>query len=193
MKSVSISGSTRSNVGKTDAKALRNAKQVPCVLYGGKENIHFTIQKIPFNKVIITPNVYVIKLTIVGKEVNAIVKDLQFHPVSDDVLHVDFQQIFEDKPFSIKLPIKIVGVSDGVKQGGKLQIKMRKLKVNGLLKNMPNVIEIDISHLNIGNSVKIDSLKVANLTFEEPKNAVVCSVNLTRSAARALQAEPAKK
>jgi large subunit ribosomal protein L25 len=193
MQVIELQGQTRESIGKHETKLIRINGNIPCVLYGGKENIHFTIQKIPFNKVIITPNVYVIKLTIDGKEVNAIVKDLQFHPVSDDVLHVDFQQIFEDKPFSIKLPIKIVGVSDGVKQGGKLQIKMRKLKVNGLLKNMPNVIEIDISHLNIGNSVKIDSLKVANLTFEEPKNAVVCSVNLTRSAARALQAEPAKK
>ena len=193
MQVIELQGQTRESIGKHETKLIRINGNIPCVLYGGKENIHFTIQKIPFNKVIITPNVYVIKLTIDGKEVNAIVKDLQFHPVSDDVLHVDFQQIFEDKPFSIKLPIKIVGVSDGVKQGGKLQIKMRKLKVNGLLKNMPNVIEIDISHLNIGNSVKIDSLKVANLTFEEPKNAVVCSVNLTRSAARALQSEPAKK
>jgi len=193
MQVIELQGQTRESIGKHETKLIRINGNIPCVLYGGKENIHFTIQKIPFNKVIITPNVYVIKLTIDGNEVNAIVKDLQFHPVSDDVLHVDFQQIFEDKPFSIKLPIKIVGVSDGVKQGGKLQIKMRKLKVNGLLKNMPNVIEIDISHLNIGNSVKIDSLKVANLTFEEPKNAVVCSVNLTRSAARALQAEPAKK
>lgn len=193
MQVIELQGQTRESIGKHETKLIRINGNIPCVLYGGKENIHFTIQKIPFNKVIITPNVYIIKLTIDGKEVNAIVKDLQFHPVSDDVLHVDFQQVFEDKPFSIKLPIKIVGVSDGVKQGGKLQIKMRKLKVNGLLKNMPNVIDIDISHLNIGNSVKVDSLKVANLTFEEPKNAVVCSVNLTRSAARALQAEPAKK
>ena len=193
MQVIELQGQTRESIGKHETKLIRINGNIPCVLYGGKENIHFTIQKIPFNKVIITPNVYIIKLTIDGKEVNAIVKDLQFHPVSDDVLHVDFQQVFEDKPFSIKLPIKIVGVSDGVKQGGKLQIKMRKIKVNGLLKHMPNVIDIDISHLNIGNSVKIDSLKVANLTFEEPKNAVVCSVNLTRSAARALQAEPAKK
>ena len=193
MQTIELKGQERKVIGKAESKLNRVSGNIPCVLYGGKENIHFTVEQIPFNKVIITPNVYVVLLSIDGKDFKAILKEVQVHPVTDAVLHVDFLQITDDKPFSIKLPIKITGVSDGVKQGGKLQIKMRKVKVNGLLKDIPNVLDVDITKLGIGQSVKIDSLSYKNLTIEEPKSAVVCSVNLTRSAARAIQETAVKK
>lgn len=192
MQSIELQGQLRSTIGKTESKLNRVSGSIPCVLYGGGENVHFTLDEIAFAKAYITPVVFVIHLSIDGKTYKAIIKNMQFHPVTDKVIHVDFYEINDTKPFSIKLPINIIGVSEGVKQGGKLQIKMRKIKVNGLLKDMPEVLDIDISKLGIGQSVKMDSLQFKNLTIEEPKSAVVCSVNLTRSAARALQ-EAGKK
>lgn len=193
MQTIEVKGQIREIVGKKDSKSVRLSGNIPCILYGGKDILHFTIKSIPFNKVIITPNVYIIKLDIGGKEYSAILKEVQFHPVSDAVIHVDFLEISEDKPFSIKLPIKIVGVSDGVKQGGKLQLKMRKVKVNGLTKNLPDTLEIDITKLNIGQSIKIETVVFPNLKIEEPKNAVICSVNLSRAAAKAVVGETPSK
>lgn len=187
MQIIELQGQLRSAIGKTESKLTRVSGSIPCVLYGGKENVHFSVNSIAFSKVYITPVVFIVHLIIDGKTYKAIVKNIQFHPVSDKVLHVDFYEIEDAKPFSIKLPVNITGVSEGVKQGGKLQMKMRKIKVNGLLKNMPEKIDIDITKLGIGQSIKMETLQLSNLVIEEPKSAVVCSVNLTRSAARALQ------
>lgn len=192
MQTIELQGQVRNIIGKTESKLTRVSGKIPCVLYGGKENIHFTVDSIAFSKVINTHIVYVVLLDIDGKSHKAILKNIQFHPVTDNPIHIDFYEVTDDKAFSIKLPIKISGVSEGVKQGGKLQVKMRKVKVKGLLKDLPDVLEIDITKLGIGQSVKIDSLNFKNLQIEEPKSAVVCSVNLTRSAARAIQ-EAGKK
>ncbi|HPM13437.1 MAG TPA: 50S ribosomal protein L25/general stress protein Ctc [Bacteroidales bacterium] len=193
MQSIELQGQLRPTIGKTESKLTRVSGSIPCVLYGGTENVHFTIDEIAFSKVYITPIVYVVHLVIDGKTYKAIIKNIQFHPVTDKALHVDFYEIFDNKPFSIKLPVNIIGVSEGVKQGGKLQLKMRKIKVKGLLKDLPEVLDVDITKLGIGQSVKMDSLNYSNLTIEESKSAVVCSVNLTRSAARAMQQEGGKK
>jgi len=192
MQSIELQGQLRTAIGKSESKLNRVSGSIPCVLYGGKENIHFTVDEIAFSKVYITPIVYVVNLSIDGKSYKAIIKNIQFHPVTDKVLHVDFYEILDNKPFSIKLPVNIVGVSEGVKQGGKLQVKMRKIKVKGLLKDLPDVLEIDITKLGIGQSIKMESLQFTNLVIEEPKTAVVCSVNLTRSAARAMQQDGKK-
>jgi large subunit ribosomal protein L25 len=192
MQSIELQGQLRTAIGKSESKLNRVSGSIPCVLYGGKENIHFTVDEIAFSKVYITPIVYVVNLSIDGKSYKAIIKNIQFHPVTDKVLHVDFYEILDNKPFSIKLPVNIVGVSEGVKQGGKLQVKMRKIKVKGLLKDLPDVLEIDITKLGIGQSIKMESLQFTNLVIEEPKSAVVCSVNLTRSAARAMQQDGKK-
>jgi large subunit ribosomal protein L25 len=192
MQSIELQGQLRTAIGKSESKLNRVSGSIPCVLYGGKENIHFTVDEIAFSKVYITPIVYVVNLSIDGKSYKAIIKNIQFHPVTDKVLHVDFYEILDNKPFSIKLPVNIVGVSEGVKQGGKLQVKMRKIKVKGLLKDLPDVLEIDITKLGIGQSIKMESLQFTNLVIEEPKSAVVCSLNLTRSAARAMQQDGKK-
>lgn len=187
MKSIELQGELRKELGKTESKLTRANGRIPCIMYGGEEIIHFTVDEVAFDKVFKTPEVYVVHVNLGKKQVKAILKEIQFHPVTDRAIHVDFFQVAEDKPFSIKMPVKIVGDSEGVKQGGKLQIKMRKLKVKGLLKDIPSELIVDISKLQIGQSVKVPSLSYDNLEIEEAKNAVVCSVNLTRSAIRAMQ------
>ena len=155
MLTIDLAGQSRTNLGKKESKHLREGGLVPCVLYGAGKNTNFTVEAKAFDKVYITPNVYVVNLNLDGTTHMAIVKEIQFHPVTDNVLHVDFLEISEDKPFSVKLPIKITGHSEGVKQGGKLKVKMRKMRVSGLLKDLPAELEIDITSLGLGNSLLI--------------------------------------
>ena len=180
MLTIDLAGQSRTNLGKKESKHLREGGLVPCVLYGAGKNTNFTVEAKAFDKVYITPNVYVVNLNLDGTTHMAIVKEIQFHPVTDNVLHVDFLEVSEDKPFSVKLPIKITGHSEGVKQGGKLKVKMRKMRVSGLLKDLPAELEVDITTLGLGQSVKLASLSFEGLTIEEPKSSVVCSVMATR-------------
>ncbi|MCQ2958700.1 MAG: 50S ribosomal protein L25/general stress protein Ctc [Bacteroidales bacterium] len=184
MLSIDLAGQSRTNLGKKESKGIRANGQIPCVLYGCGENVNFTVEAKAFDKVIITPNVYVVNLNIDGKARKAILKEVQFHPVTDNVLHVDFLEITEEKPFSIKLPIKVVGHAEGVKLGGKLKVKMRKMKVSGLLKDMPEILEIDVTSLGLGQSVKLANVAFNNLTIEEPKSSVVCTVMATRESSK---------
>ncbi len=184
MKFIELQGELRTEVGKSKSRLARANGNIPCTMYGGEKNLNFTVNEVAFTKVFKTPEVYVVHIFFGKKMHKAIVKEIQFHPVTDRAIHVDFYEVAEDKPFSIKMPIKVVGDSDGVKQGGKLQIKMRKLKVKGLLKDIPSELIVDISSLQIGESIRVSSLSYDNLTIEELKNAVVCSVNLTRSVVR---------
>ncbi|MDR0941425.1 MAG: 50S ribosomal protein L25/general stress protein Ctc [Bacteroidales bacterium] len=194
MLSIELQGTKRTTACNAETKQSRANGNIPCVLYGGEENVHFSINAIAFEKVYITPNVYVVELNIEGKKHKAIIKDMQFHATTDAPIHVDFLEIAEDKAFTVKLPVQLIGVAEGVKAGGKLQQKMRKLKVNGLLKDMPATLDVEVSKLTIGQSVKVSTLSFAGLTILDPQSAVVCSVNLTRSAARAMQeAANAKK
>ena len=183
MLTIELAGQSRTNLGKKESKHLRAEGLIPCVLYGAGENANFTVSVKAFDKVIITPNVYVVLLNIDGKAHKAILKEVQFHPVTDEVLHVDFLEVTDDKPFAVKLPIKIEGHAEGVKQGGKLKVKMRKMKVSGLLKDLPDVLKIDISALGLGQSIKLASLSFDGLTIEDPKSSVVCSVLATRESA----------
>jgi large subunit ribosomal protein L25 len=181
MKTVSISGSLRGNVGKKDAKALRKAEKVPCVMYGGKEQLHFSTDELSFKKLVFTPEVNLVKIDIDGKVYDASLQDVQYHPVTDQILHVDFLEIIAGKPINIAIPIKITGTSPGVLKGGKLIKKLRKLKVSGLAENLPDKIDVDISGLDILNSIKVQDLKYDNLTFLDVKNAVVVNVIATRA------------
>lgn len=180
MLTIDLAGQSRTNLGKKESKHLRAAGSIPCVLYGVGENKNFTVEAKAFDKVIITPNVYVVVLNIDGVSHKAILKEVQFHPVTDQVLHVDFLEVTDEKPFMIKLPIKVVGHSEGVKQGGKLKVKMRKMKVSGLLKDLPSELVVDVTSLGLGQSVKLASLSFEGLTIEDPKSSVVCSVLATR-------------
>ncbi len=180
MLTIDLAGQSRTNLGKKDSKELRAKGLIPCVLYGLGENKNFTVEAKAFDKVYITPNVYVVVLNIDGKEHKAILKEVQFHPVTDNVLHVDFMEVTEDKPFMVKLPIKITGHAEGVKLGGKLKVKMRKMRVSGLMKDLPAELVIDVTSLGLGQSVKLTSVSFDGLTIEEPKSSVVCSVLATR-------------
>ena len=181
MKSVSISGSLRENVGKKDAKAQRRNGMIPCVLYGGEKQYEFVVPEGQFRNLIYTPEVKYAIINIDGKEIPAVLQASQFHPITDKLLHVDFLEVVDGKPITIGLPIRINGTSPGVLRGGRLVKKVRKLRVRGLLNDIPEFIPVDISGLDIDNSIKINELKIDNLTFVENPNAVVVAVLSTRN------------
>ena len=183
MKSITINGSKRESVGKSSSKALRNAGQIPCVLYGGEGPIHFSAPELAFSKLVYTSNAYTVVIALGEKEqFSAIMQDIQFHPVTDKILHIDFYQLFEDKQISIDIPVKLNGNAIGVRLGGNLQRNKRKLRVKALPTNLPDSIEIDISELNIGDKVYITELSNESYEFLHPDNTVVCQVRRARAA-----------
>ena len=183
MKSITINGSKRESVGKSSSRLLRNAGQIPCVLYGGEGPIHFSAPELAFSKLVYTANAYTVVIAFGEKEsYNAILQDIQFHPVSDKILHIDFYQLFDDKKISMDIPVKLNGNPIGVKLGGNLQRNKRKLRIKALPTNLPDNIEIDISELNIGDKVYITELFNENYEFLHPDNTVVCQVRRARAA-----------
>lgn len=182
MKTFELNGTVRTDLGKKATKADRVAENVPCVLYGVTDNVHFTATNGDLRKLIYTPEVYVVDLNIDGKKSKAIMKALQFHPVTDKVLHIDFLQLTTDKPVVIELPVKLEGLAEGVKAGGKLSLEVRKLKVKGLYTQFPENIVIDVTELGLGKSIQVGKISVKNLEILNNKNAVVAQVKLTRAA-----------
>ncbi|MFM7021393.1 MAG: 50S ribosomal protein L25/general stress protein Ctc [Flavobacteriales bacterium] len=184
MKSVEIQG-TKRTTGETKAtiKAVRNSGLVPCVLYGGGEPVHFTTPLTSFKLLIFTPDSYLVNLDVDGKKYQAVLQDAQFHALTDEMLHADFMQVFEDKPVVIEVPVKITGTSVGVLAGGKLQVKLKKLKVKALPKNLPDFVTVDISNIGIGQSVKVGALATEGFEFVSSANSVVVTVRVTRAAA----------
>ena len=182
MKTFEISGSLRTDLGKKATKALRKEGLVPCVLYNGDDNIHFSLSTQNLHHLIYTNEVYIVALTLDDKKYEAIVKDLQFHPVSDKVLHIDFLPVSDDNLISINVPVKLVGSSEGVKAGGKLQLQMRYLKVKGLRANLPEFLNVDVTKLGLGKGIQVGDLSFENLELLNAKNAVVVTVKLTRAA-----------
>lgn len=184
MKKAQLSGSLRTNVGKKDATAIRNAERVPCVLYGQGEQIHFSVRSIDASKLIFSPDVYLVELDIDGTKKQAIIQDLQMHPVKDTPQHIDFLEVVENKPVKISLPIRVQGSSIGVMNGGKLRQPLRMLKVSALAVDLPEAITLDITKLRIGKSVRIGDLNFPGLTFLEPANLVVVAVKMARGAVK---------
>jgi large subunit ribosomal protein L25 len=182
MKTFHLEGSKRDSVGKKAAKAYRKESLVPCVLYGGEGVTHFTVTKEGIRKLIYTPEIHIVDLNIEGKAYVAILKETQFHPVSDELLHVDFMQIIENKPVTIEIPVVLEGLAEGVKAGGKLSLEMRKLKVKGLYKDFPEKLLINIENLGLGKTVQIGSLSFDKLELLNSKDNVVAAVKLTRAA-----------
>ncbi len=182
MKSISIKGSKRESVGKVATKALRNAGMVPCVIYGGKTPIHFSAEEKAFKNLVFTPNVYTASLDVDGQKIPAILQDIQFHPVTDRILHVDFYQLFDDKEISMNIPVKLTGTSPGVLNGGALRFTNRKLKVKAIPANLPDSIIADISKLKIGSKLVLSSLFNDDYTFMHPDNTVVVQVRTSRNA-----------
>lgn len=181
MKAVSISGSIRENVGKKDAKAQRNQGLIPCVIYGGAEQKIFVVEEKQFKNLLYTPEVNYVELNLDGKVMTAIVKDAQFHPITDNLLHVDFLEVVDGKPITLYIPFKIHGTSPGVLKGGFLKKRVRKLKVRGLLENIPEFIDADISNLDINDMIKVSDIQIDNITIVDNPNKVLVAVNPTRN------------
>lgn len=192
MKSIDVKGSIReiaqhSSDQARALKAIRKDNGVPCVLYGAGENIHFTVSAEGLRNLVFTPNIYVVNLDIDGRTCKAIMKDIQFHPVKDTILHVDFFQITEGNPIVMEVPVQLEGLAEGVKAGGKLVLQTRKLKVKALYNQIPERLTVNVAHLGLGKTVKVAELSYEGLELLNAKEAVVCAVKLTRAARGAMQ------
>ena len=183
MKSITINGSQRESVGKVSTKALRNAGKVPCVVYGGETPIHFSAPELAFKNLVYTPDVHTVVIALEdGSKTEAILQDIQFHPVTDKILHMDFYQIFDDKEVTMEIPVRITGNSRGVRNGGVLRIVNRKLRVKALPKDLPDYIEADITEMRIGNKMYTSDIETGNFVFMHPDNTVICQVRTSRVA-----------
>ena len=190
MKSITINGSTRKSLGKKSTKELRKQDMVPCVLYGEGEPIHFTAKEIDFSKLIYTPNAHKVKIILEKKELDAILQDIQFHPLSDKILHIDFYQLNENKEVTMEIPVKTEGSAPGVLiSGGVLILNQRKLKVKALPKNLPDFITADISKLELGDKLYSSELKIENYEILHPHNTVVCQVKVARTSLKEIEEE----
>jgi len=187
MKSISIKGQERESVGKVATKTARNAGLVPCVVYGGEQPVHFTAEEKAFKSLVYTPNVHTVAIDLGGKKVDAILQDIQFDPVSDKILHIDFYQLYADKEITMEVPVKVVGNSKGVMAGGVLRLNQRKLKVRALPANLPDFVEADITELEMGNKLYITKLPTNNFKLLQPDNTVIAQVRISRAAMKAAQ------
>jgi len=184
MKTIEIKGSFRTDLGKKSSKQIRKAGDVPCVIYGKEKNIHFHAPELSFKNLIYTPEAHLVKLSLDNKEINVVLKDIQYHPVSDKILHADFIEIFDNKPVIMGVPIKITGDSVGVIAGGKLSIKRRNLKIKGLPKDLPEHLTIDITNLKIHDGVKVGDLSFDKIELLDPKKSMVLTIATSRVAAK---------
>lgn len=188
MKSITIKGSERESVGKSATKAVRDAGMVPCVVYGGDQPVHFAADERAFKGLVYTPNAHTVVVELDnGKKIDAILQDIQFHPVSDKILHIDFYQLKDDREIVMEVPVKIVGKSKGVMSGGTLRLNQRRLKVKALPKHLPDFVEADITDLDMGNKLYVTKLPVDNFKLMHPDNTVVCQVKISRAAMKAAQ------
>jgi large subunit ribosomal protein L25 len=187
MKSITIKGSERESVGKVATKALRNAGAVPCVLYGGDQPVHFSAEEKAFKSLVYTPNAHTVVIDLGNKTYNAVLQDIQAHPVSDKILHIDFFQLNESKEITMEVPVKIVGTSPGVLLGGDLRLNQRRLKVRALPKHLPDFIEANISELQMGNKLYVTKVETKDFKLMHPDNTVICQVKISRAAMKAAQ------
>ncbi len=190
MKTIEIKAVPREHFGKKSTNSLRAEGNVPCVMYRKDENLHFYAPEKAFRGLVYTPDVFLVNLVVDGNSYNAVMKDLQFHPVSDRLLHIDFMQVSTDSPIILDIPLKVTGESSGVKAGGKLRVKRRSLKVKGLTKDLPDHLTIDITGLGIGQSIKIGDLVYEKLEIIDNKRAMVVSVDVSRISLKEEEAAP---
>ena len=186
MKTIELKGTIRKDTGKKYSRQLRKEEKVPCVMYGGKENIHFSMPELSFKDIVYTPHVYLLKFEIEGNNHDAVIREIQFHPVTDKIIHADFKEYYPDQPVIINLPVKIVGESVGLKAGGKLRLRRRILKARGLAKYFPERLELDITDLDIGNTIRIEDIKIEGLEFLEYPGAMIISVVSARVISKAM-------
>ena len=180
MKTFSISGIPRKTTGKKNTSSLRREGKVPCVLYGGKEHLLFSAPEKAFRKLVYAPDVHLVKLDVGGKQFDAIIKDIHFHPVTDSIRHADFLEVLSDKPVLMNIPVKLSGSPVGVKEGGKLLKKLPKLKIKGLISKIPGSIDLEVSEMKIGDSVKVKDLQYDGLIFLHEANATIVAVRIVK-------------
>ena len=187
MNIIAISGSQRENVGKRDAKQLRYEGKVPAVLYGGTSQLHFSVNAPDLKDLVYTPEVNFVEIDVDGTKTKAVLQDIQFHPLTEKIVHIDFLQLFDDKTLTMEIPVKLTGTSPGVKTGGKLVQKLRKLRVNALPKNMPQYIEVAMEVLEVGKSVRVRDLETKNYTITNVPEDTIVSVTMSRALKQAEQ------
>ncbi len=187
MKTISISAESRSELGKKSTRELRKADHVPCVMYGGAEVIHFHAHENDFRHVVYTPNAFIIELSINGQKHNAVMQELQFHPVTDKLNHIDFVEVSDDKPVTMEIPINLVGAAIGIKNGGKPRQRRRVLKVRGLIKDLPDTLDIDINDVEIGDVIKIGDLSYENLEILDPARSMIYAVVSSRVSMKGME------
>ena len=189
MKTFELSGSVRTELGQKASAELRKQDLIPCVLYGcKKENTNFTVAKSAVRKLIYSPEVFEVKLTIGKKACSAVIKEIQFHPVSDNILHIDFLEVDDKKPIVFKVPVKTEGLAVGVKAGGKLSLEMKRMNVKGLCKNIPECVTVNVENLEVGKSIKAGELSFPNIEIVDNKESLVVCVKSTRAAKAAAEA-----
>ena len=188
MKTFELKGEIRTDFGKKAANSLRSKDLIPCNLYGGRdsENINFTVHKNDILKLIYTPEVFVVNLTIDGKKIKSVLKEVQFHPVKEQVLHIDFLHVYEDVPVVVQIPVRLEGLAAGVKSGGKLSLDLRKLTARALYKDLPETLNINVTKLKLGKSIQVGELSFNNVEILNPSEAVVCRVQTARVVADAV-------
>ncbi len=192
MKTVALTGELRTELGSKSSRTLRNEGKVPCVLYGGSELVHFFIYSPDFKNLVYTPNTYKVQLTIEGKKYQAILQDMQFHPVNEAIIHADFLLVDDNKQVTVSIPVKVTGNSPGVRSGGKLIQKIQRLKVRGLITNIPDFAQVNIDALDLGQSIKVKQLDIPNIEILDSKDNAIVSVKMTRNVVKE-EAAPAKK
>ena len=198
MQTIELNGLLRAASGKQEITALKKEGRIPCVIYGGGKNVHFSLDSKEVRVIIYTPNSYIIHLNIEGKLETVVMREVQFHPVYEQILHIDFYRITPGKPVIIDIPVRLTGNSEGVKQGGKLVLMKRKIRISSLIENLPDFIEVDTTPMILGSSFLVKDVKVENFTIITPGSASLCSVNMTRAArgaaaSEALEANKKKK
>lgn len=181
MKSITIKGSKRESVGKKATKALRNAGEVPCVIYGGDNIVHFAAPEVSFNKLIYTPDVHTVIVDLNGNKTNAVLQDIQFHPVTDEILHIDFYEFHEGQEITMEIPVHSEGIPKGVKNGGVLRFNLRRMTVRGLAKNLPDYIVANVTPLKIGQKLYVTAVQSEDYKIMHPDNTVICQVRTSRN------------
>lgn len=181
MKTLSIKATKREDFGKKAAKAVRRAELIPCVLCGNGESLTFSVDPREVKPLIYTPNSYIVEFELEGKKETAVLREAQFHPIREEILHMDFYRIAEGKPVSIAIPVNLTGNSEGVKAGGKLILSARKLTVSALVENLPDEIVVDVTSLSVGQTIFVGDLAIDNLKFITPATTAICAVRVTRA------------
>ncbi|KEY17998.1 50S ribosomal protein L25/general stress protein Ctc [Kaistella antarctica] len=184
MKSITIQGTKRESVGKKSTKALRDAELVPCVVYGGEETLNFSAEERSFKGLVYTPEAHTVSIEVDGKTISCILQDIQFHPLTDKILHADFYQMSDDKPVVMEVPVRLTGRAKGVVAGGSMRQSFRKLKVKAIPANLPDEIVVDVTPLKIGSKLYVGDVKAEGFIFMHPDNAVVVAVKMSRTAAK---------